>query len=159
MWGHSMGAAVAVHMVAEEKESGVGLVLESPFNSLEGQIRATSPWHHRVVVLDLVGLKSIDLEFESTKWAAQVTWPILILHAEDDLKIPQHLSEQMIEETKGQNNQISRILFSKDFNFQHKDIYIFPNLEELVSKFENNAIDTKGSTLTCTPENMNTFLK
>ena len=47
----------------------------------------------------------------------------------------------------------------KDFNFQHKDIYIFPNLEELVSKFENNAIDTKGSTLTCTPENMNTFLK
>jgi len=159
VWGHSQGAAVAVHMVAEEERSGGEglLLLESPYNSMEGQILSTLPWHLRVIVLDLVGLKSIDLEFLSTKWAAQVTWPVLILHAEDDHKIPQQLSEQIFEETKGMNSQISRILFSKDFGFRHVDIYQFPNLQELVSKFEVNAIDT-GSTINCTPENMDSYL-
>jgi len=147
-------------MVAEEGRSdGEGLLLlESPYNSMEGQILSTLPWHLRVIVLDLVGLKSIDLEFLSTKWAAQVTWPVLILHAEDDHKIPQKLSEQIFEETKGMNSKISRILFSKDFGFRHVDIYQFPNLQELVAKFEVNAIDPKGSTINCTPENMDSYL-
>ena len=151
---------MAVHMVAEEGRSdGEGLLLlESPYNSMEGQILSTLPWHLRVIVLDLVGLKSIDLEFLSTKWAAQVTWPVLILHAEDDHKIPQHLSEKICEETKGTDNPISRILFSKEFGFRHNDIYQFPNLQELVAKFEVNAIPTKGSTINCTPENMDSYL-
>ena len=158
VWGHSQGAAVAVHMVAQAKDPGVGLLLESPYNSMEGQIRAILPWHLRLIVLNLVGLKSIDLEFLSAKWAAEVTWPMLILHAEDDHKIPQYLSEQILEETKGTNNPISRILFSKDFGFRHNDIYTFPHLQELVTKFEANAIDTKGSTLICTPENADSYL-
>jgi len=158
VWGHSQGAAVAVHMVAQEEDAGVGLLLESPYNSLDAQIRAILPWHLRVIVLNLVGLKSIGLEFLSGKWAAEVSWPILILHAEDDPKIPQQLSEQILEETKGKSNPISRILFSKDFGFRHNDIYTFPHLQELVTKFEANAIDTKGSTLICTPENMDSYL-
>jgi len=158
VWGHSQGAAVAVHMVALEKIAGVGLLLESPYNSLDGQVRVTLPWHLRVIVLNLVGLKSIDLEFLSAKWAAQVAWPILILHAEDDHKIPQHLSEKLCEETKGTDNTISRILFSKEFGFRHNDIYQFPYLQELLTKFEANAIDTQGSTIKCTPENMDSCL-
>ena len=158
VWGHSQGAAVAVHMVALEKIAGVGLLLESPYNSLDGQVRVTLPWHLRVIVLNLVGLKSIDLEFLSAKWAAKVTWPILILHAEDDHKIPQHLSEKICEETKGTDNPISRILFSKEFGFRHNDIYQFPYLQELLTKFEANAIDTQGSTIKCTPENMDSCL-
>ena len=159
VWGHSQGTAVAVHMVAEEQNAGEGLLLlESPYNSMEGQIRSTLPWHLRAIVLNLVGLKSIDLEFLSTKWTAQVNWPMLILHTEDDHKIPPKLSEQILEETKGKSSPIARILFSKDFGFRHNDIYQFPNLQELVTKFEVNAIDTKGSTINCSPENMDSYL-
>ena len=132
--------------------------MESPYNSMEGQILSTLSWHLRVIVLNLVGLKSIDLEFLSAQWALQVTWPMLILHAEDDHKIPVQLSEQICEETKGKTSPISRILFSKDFGFRHNDIYQFPNLQELVTKFEANEIDTKGLTLNCAPENMDSYL-
>ena len=159
VWGHSQGAGVAVHMVALESRPGLGLVLESPYNSLEDQIHLTLAWYLRVIVLNLVGLDQIDVQFLNSKWAAQVTtWPMLVLHAEDDHKIPVELSEKLLEEAKEGNITISRIWFSRDFGYRHNDIYMFPNLEDIVTKFLNGALDTSGETLRCTPENMDDFL-
>ena len=158
VWGHSQGAGVAVHMVALESTPGLGLVLESPYNSLEDQIRLTLAWYLRVIVLNLVGLDRIDVQFLNSKWASQVTWPMLVLHAEDDHKIPVELSEKLLEEAKEGNITISRIWFSRDFGYRHNDIYMFPNLEEIVTKFLNGALGARGETLRCTPENMDYFL-
>ena len=48
VWGHSHGAAVAAAMVAREADtSTLKLVLESPYNNLQGVVDATGEWYQR----------------------------------------------------------------------------------------------------------------
>ena len=63
VWGHSQGAAIAAHMVAASGgPRGAGLVLESPYSSLEEQVGAMEPWYIYFVAVTLVGLKEADME-------------------------------------------------------------------------------------------------
>jgi hypothetical protein len=82
-----------------------------------------------------------------------VQCPVLILHAEDDPKIPAVLSEQMFNQTVEIKSDLSRILLDKAYGYGHNDIYMFPRLAEIVSLFWTDKIDTKHLTVLCTQDN------
>ena len=65
VWGHSLGAAIAAHMMAVTDTADmekVALVLESPFNTMEGVIGATAKLYVRMVYR-LVGIDKMDIKF------------------------------------------------------------------------------------------------
>ena len=65
VWGHSLGAAIAAHMMAVTDTADmekVALVLESPFNTMEGVIAATAKLYVRMA-FRLVGIDKMDIKF------------------------------------------------------------------------------------------------
>lgn len=100
VWGHSLGTAVAVRMVADldPNQGPRRLILEAPFDSLSSAV-ANHPfsWPFRVTpyfqyfFVDPIR-DSLDLNFDSDKRIGDIKWtPIMILHAQDDAIIPQKL--------------------------------------------------------------------
>jgi len=96
VWGHSLGTAIAAHMVAEaDMETGgssavCGLVLESPFDSMSAMVatyRLPSVLLARLLDLEHLVLET-GVEFASHRWLPAVRCPVLVLHAEDDGVVP-----------------------------------------------------------------------
>jgi len=143
VWGHSQGAAIAIHMVAQEVEEHrdqVKLFLESPFNNMEGQINATRKWYEKIVLF-LVGLEDMDLQFRSTYWLPRVKCPVLITHATDDIKVPAQLSQDLFKKTRSTKHDISRVSFDEAFEFGHKYTHRYVGLTDLISRFWNGLLD------------------
>ena len=83
--------------------------------------------------------------------------PVLIIHAEDDLKVPTKLSKKLFEETLKVKGDISRILMDNSLGFEssHNDIYtVGEPLAEIVAKFWEGELDTEGETVLCTTVNI-----
>lgn len=99
VWGHSLGTAIATHMVAEfDLETGgnspiCGLVLESPFNNMMEEVAtykiSTSLMSRFIDLRQLV--TDTGVAFETDRWLPAVRCPVLILHAEDDNVVPHRL--------------------------------------------------------------------
>lgn len=100
LWGHSLGTGIATHMLAVLAKNNIvgprALVLESPFNNINEEIRAhplsklfrNLPWFNYMVAQPMY---SNFLRFESDQHIAEFRQPVLILHAEDDMVVPFHL--------------------------------------------------------------------
>lgn len=160
VWGHSQGAAILAHMMAErtqEELNGVTAVMENPFNNMDGQV-STLPWYMETLI-KLVGLEEedTDLAFKSTHWLPLVKCPVLILSAEDDPKIPVSLSEDLYKKTLSQGKtDVSRIVFGSDFMFGHNDIFKFECLTGVISQLWKGLLDTEGTTRLYTRRDLDT---
>ena len=106
VWGHSLGTAVAVRMVASlpEHTRPSRLVLEAPFDSMANAI-ANHPFstpfrmipYFEYFFVDPIE-QSKELNFDSAKSIGNIqTTPIIILHAEDDGILPFKLGQNLYE--------------------------------------------------------------
>lgn len=94
IFGHSMGAASAVH-VAKNRESA-GLVLGSPFLSMQAMSRLQMPFFPTTIVLKDTYRSDIRIE--------SVTQPLLVLHGEKDELIPHSQGKALFNLHKGEKN-------------------------------------------------------
>ena len=105
VWGHSLGAGAAAHLVADlcsEGKRPSGLVLESPFNNIYDELRnhhMTRPWR-AIPWFDWLFTSSLaenDLAFTNDEKMSLIDVPLLILHAQDDPVIPVKLGRALHE--------------------------------------------------------------
>lgn len=131
VWGHSLGTAIASHMVADfDMETGgnssvAGLVLESPFNNMAEEVRQfrASKALQLLVDLDTV-LTQSDLRFETDKWLPAVKCPVLVLHAEDDGVVPHSLAARLVTDTtQAGKESIKLVSLPASEQCGHTDIY------------------------------------
>lgn len=94
IFGHSMGAASAVH-VAKNRESA-GLVLGSPFLSMQAMSRLQMPFFPTSLVLKDT--------YRSDQRIGSVTQPLLVLHGEKDELIPHSQGKALFGLHKGEKN-------------------------------------------------------
>ena len=156
VWGHSMGTGIACHALAlhfksKEKPAGVkGLVLESPFNNFTDEfIEKTSSTSNPVIAAALAALykitgdvlpeallKFFNMEFNSDEWIKDVQCPVLILHAQDDEKIPIKMAYKLYEcATEGGKKGVQFQSFHSEMGLGHHDIYLANNLSEIIKTF------------------------
>merc|ERR1712059_34294 len=88
-------------------------------------------------LINLVGLEHADLQFRNDYWLPKVKVPVLILHSQDDPKIPAHQSEALLKKAEKEKDDIRRIVID---GFGHNDIYKFGILADLVSRYWNHGI-------------------
>lgn len=97
LWGHSLGTGISTHMLSLLAKTNVpgprALVLESPFNNINEEIRAhpmsklfrNLPWFDYTIARPMHANR---LRFESDQHIAEFRQPVMILHAEDDMVVP-----------------------------------------------------------------------
>ncbi|CAJ0590218.1 unnamed protein product [Cylicocyclus nassatus] len=145
IWGHSMGTGVAVHLVSDlclDKTPPDGLVLESPFNNFKdammNSIMGTplswmSPEMLQRYLLD--PLKKAGLDMTSDKRIANITCPILMMHAENDHVLSVTLGRKLRDAAVASKRDIKYVEFPTARNYKHKYIYLAPELATLIPEF------------------------
>lgn len=147
VWGHSLGTAVASHLVADlclEGTSPCGLVLESPFNNIFDEVRnhpmawvwRKMPWFDWFFTS---ALADSDLGFVSDQRIAFIDIPVLILHARDDVVVPFKLGQALYETSLQVRDKTWRRVdfreFGEEFSYAHKFICRAPELPNIVRDF------------------------
>lgn len=88
IWGHSLGSSVAAELASQTHPAG--LILEGAFPSIYAVSRQRNPW--------LLVFPSMILDkFETGKYVAERTCPLLEIHAEKDTIIPIELGRRAFE--------------------------------------------------------------
>jgi len=162
VWGHSLGAAVATHALAKYFQDGgskvLGVVLEAPFNNFTDEFiyqLTTNPEQHlaiRFAMMELVwktgdvvpwkALSYFNMEFNSDKWIKDVTCPVLILHAEDDVTVPIRFGRQLYEDAKeAGKTDIEFKQFPVGFGLGHNFIYLASGLDVIIEDFIDDLVD------------------
>lgn len=152
VWGHSLGTGVTCHMVADlciEGDRPTSLVLESPFNNIQEEVKLHKlaslyrkmPGFHW---LFLEPLREHDMLFESDRHIANVTVPVMIMHAEDDIIIPYALAVKLHRAALSHHPQerIEFHTFQADDGYGHKYICRSPRLPTLVKDFVRKSIQS-----------------
>ncbi|KAL7296407.1 hypothetical protein TKK_0010419 [Trichogramma kaykai] len=154
IWGHSLGTGVSAHVLAilaSEKISPAGLILESPFNNLAdeisehplAQIFKHLPWFDWAIVKPLY---YNGLRFESDKHIGKINCPIMILHAEDDKVVPFALGEKLFTAAKALHTanagQILMTRINESYGLGHKYICRYQDLPKIIKKFVNQSTST-----------------
>jgi len=156
VWAHSLGTGIANHALAKEviqkgeNPQVKGLILEAPFNNFTDEfIEKTSKTSNPVVKAALFALygltgdavpeallKLFNMEFNSDLYLPKILCPVMILHAEDDDKIPIVLAQKLYESTRalGKKN-IEFHYFDKHLGYKHHDIYKSENLPAMIRQF------------------------
>jgi len=88
VWGHSLGSAVAARLATHNNPAA--LILENPFSTLYDEARAAYPW--LVLFPQMVWDK-----FETVRYVANRSMPLLVIHAEYDEIIPIKLGRKVFE--------------------------------------------------------------
>ena len=154
VWGHSMGAGVACHALAQDfKNRGVntridGVILETPFNNFrETFVYVTKKLSKRFWKIALSALYTVtgqtlpaallhilNMEFNSDFWLPKIPYPVMILAAKEDATVPFELAEKLFHGAKkaGKNN-IEFHSFGR--SFEHHTIYKSKSLPRLVNNF------------------------
>lgn len=153
VWGHSMGAGIAVHAVAEEMNEGnqenvAGMVMESPFNNLKEEILQTAKDGNPLVDIllmvteGLVGwgihdlLSKVDMEFRNDYWLPQVTCPVMMLHSEDDSTISLRLTKKLYRSSQSTlGSALEFHTFNSSLGLGHNDIHLADSLPDLIQEF------------------------
>jgi len=148
VWGHSMGTGVTCHAMANEFKQNkdnhvIGVILESPFNSFVGQVGAMRAAVKNVVlrgILHLVCLEAVghllNVAFHSERYIQQIGCPVLILHAEDDYRIPISQGIQLFENAKAAGKKdVEFFKFDAKFGFNHKWINKSEELPAIIDTF------------------------
>lgn len=149
-WGHSLGSALSTHTLRLlnelNKTTPTGLILESPFTSIEdvllntvfGTIFSWLPYFDATI---LRPLDNNGLHFRSKENILSVDCPIMILHAEDDGTILIKLGERLAEIAKqNRTTEQGEVLYhaiSADYGCGHNDILInYPNIDSSIEEFK-----------------------
>ncbi|UYV64542.1 ABHD12 [Cordylochernes scorpioides] len=140
VWGHSLGTAVSVALVAELCKEGrcpMGLVLEAPFTKVSDAARyyPLTIIHRYMPYFESVFVRSLESEethLDSEALIADVKSPVLILHAEDDAMVPVHLGRQLFATAQRKGCQVSMVEFPQ---YGHKGLYKDAQLPSVVKNF------------------------
>ena len=150
VFAHSLGTAVAAHALSVQAREVSGLILMSPFNNFLAEISwkldQTSSWlrsHLWRTVRAVTGtalpgylLRQLDVQFNTDQHLLSLQAPLLILHAEDDDKIPLELARKLVEDLKtGGKTDVLLHVYDKSYGFRHHDIYKAENLPALILDF------------------------
>lgn len=148
IWGHSIGAAIATHAIAELKKENItpaGLFLEAPFTSLREEIIYVQsmfwftkvfiwlPWYE-VTLVD--PFEEHGLQFNTIEHILSVDCPIMIFHAVDDSVIPVRFGEELYEKATSERNltyqgNVSFHLVPA-LGFDHWQIYAYEKLPSYI---------------------------
>ncbi|KAI9558776.1 hypothetical protein GHT06_015565 [Daphnia sinensis] len=146
VWGHSLGSAVALKMVAQlcaVKQSPDRLVLESPFNNIRDVFRnhPLTLIYRPLSVVDRFfteRLETNNVAFDSDVHIAGVECHILILHARDDRIVPIFLTRKLYEaglKSRPTNAaSLQFIEFPPDLHCGHECIYSAPQLPSIIQQ-------------------------
>ena len=133
VWGHSLGTAVAVRMVANlpKDRQPKRLVLEAPFDSLANAI-ANHPFSTPFRIIPYFEYFFVapiqntpELNFDSSARIGDIqSSPIMILHAEDDAIIPFKLGQNLfkVAADKLGKSRVKFISISANHGLGHKHI-------------------------------------
>ncbi|KAG7174463.1 Lysophosphatidylserine lipase ABHD12-like 1 [Homarus americanus] len=151
VWGHSLGTGVSCHAVLElcrRKRCPRGLILEAPFNNLHDEIQRNplSQIFHPLPYFDwafIDSVKDTGYAFESDKHIADITCPILILHAQDDYIIPIELGRKLYRAAQyrqqAENFPTRFIEFKAMYGYGHNHISRAPEFTEIIRNFVKNS--------------------
>lgn len=157
VWGHSLGTGVGVAFLNSLSKSPTkpgALILEAPFTKIidAAKYHPISIFHRYMPFFDTLIAKPIgDVEtgFDSIGRISQVSCPLLILHAEDDGFVPFEHGKRLYEEAVNCPSRKSLrpedtqfVGFDGKFDLGHKNIYLSPDLPNIIKKFIKN-IDPK----------------
>lgn len=146
VWGHSLGTAVAVHMISSlpQSKQPSSVVLEAPFSSLAEAIREhplaklfiRHPFFDTFFVEPLV---VPETNFDSASLVKEIKSPLLILHAMDDGIIPYSQGTKLFGvamKSRGANVPAPKMIsFDASRGYGHKAIFKDPELAKYVSEF------------------------
>ncbi|GAA6223239.1 protein ABHD12B isoform X1 [Lates japonicus] len=149
LWGHSLGSGVATNAAVKLKEQGSAvdaLVLEAPYTRI-GEVVAIHPLTKMYMFLP--GFESLlwnilernNIVFANDKNLQTLTSPLLILHSEDDNVVPYHMGLKLyqisLQAQKRHNTdvQVEMISYGANRGFSHSNIYLDPNLSNVVRGF------------------------
>jgi len=156
VWAHSLGTGIACHALAREviqkgnNPQVKGLILEAPFNNFgEEFIAKTSKTSNPVAKAALSALyaltgdmfpdallKLFNMEFTSDIYLPKILCKVMILHAEDDDKIPIELAKKLYDSAKEDGKEdIKFYFFDGSLGFKHHDIYQAKNLPSMIREF------------------------
>lgn len=99
IYGESLGAAVAIALVADATEPPVAMVLEAPFTSIPDLVRLHYPALRPAIPL-------LDNRWPSKTLIRQFNVPLLILHGENDPLIPAQMGRTLFANATGEQNAI-----------------------------------------------------
>lgn len=146
VWGHSLGTAVAVSMLADLPDGSRprALILEAPFDSIANAV-ANHPFStpYRIIpyfeyfFVEPIA-KSPELNFDSASRIGDIkSTPIMILHAEDDAIIPFKLGENLYKKAARQlgQSQVKFVTIGASHGLGHKHICSHDETMARVGKF------------------------
>ena len=131
---------MATRVLAETNTPRVaGLVLESPFNNMEDEVRhfRLARWTIWALGVDLAAtLRQADVEFRTDGRLGGVGVPVLVLHARDDPIVPHRLGEQLVNTTRVAGKQdITMVSYDSELRLHHRYIYRAPDIEVTINQF------------------------
>ncbi|KAL4237565.1 Protein abhd12b [Mactra antiquata] len=154
VWGHSLGTGVTAKLAREVCRNGEapdGIFLESGFNNIIDAAThhpmATPfrfiPWF-RWLFIDTIAEN--DIHFTSDQSIADVTPPLLILHAEDDVIVPYHLGQKLYQAALDRRPKsygpAEFVSFNASQRYGHKLIFMAPELPDIIRKFVDRCLQT-----------------
>jgi len=140
VWGHSLGTAIATRALVTSNFTQVsGLVLESPFNTMEDEVKKfkTARFAAWVGGFDIKEeLEKANVEFRTEFWLAKVAQPVLVLHSDDDPIVPAFLGQKLVDTTIAAGKEdIQLVRFGKGNRLRHRYIYRAPGIKEYLNNF------------------------
>uniref|UniRef100_A0A3Q1I9G7 Serine aminopeptidase S33 domain-containing protein n=1 Tax=Anabas testudineus TaxID=64144 RepID=A0A3Q1I9G7_ANATE len=144
LWGHSLGSgSVSSKGTLTLHGSAVdALILEAPYTRI-GEVVAIHPLIKVKPVtfnLCLQPLKSHNnISSLYIRWflpdVHTLTSPLLILHSKDDSIVPHHMGQKVQHNT---DVQVKMFSYDENLGFSHSNIYLDPNLPNVVREFLQN---------------------
>ena len=144
VWGHSLGSAVASHVMSRAPGPFCSLVLESAFNNLSDQLYShswTSVWTSLLPrpVFSWLFAPRPEVNFVPDEKLALVLVPVIIIHSHSDPVVPLHLARKLFQQTVklGRRSNIEFVeLLNRDYG--HSQIYKSPELPRILNTVRNN---------------------
>ncbi|KAK7904087.1 hypothetical protein WMY93_016694 [Mugilogobius chulae] len=143
LWGQSLGTGIATNTAVRLQKQDFdveAVVLQAPFTNVREMPYIFLPGFKGLIwtVMD-----KIEVEFANDKNLETLTSPVLILHAEDDSVVPSYMGKQLFDISVRAHRQINKeqevelVSYSAHLGYNHKNIYLDPNLENVVTSFFN----------------------
>lgn len=149
IWGQSLGTGVATNAAVRLQQQGSAVnavILQAPYTRI-GEIAHMHTLAKLYSFLPgfkgllWILLERIDIELANDKNLQVLTSPVLILHAKDDTIVPHYMGKELYDiavETHKRINkeaEVELVSYSADLGYNHKDIYLDPNLTNVVTNF------------------------